>query len=101
MDQLDRVIFGQSSVCRPIWAEWQRSDFPAPDIPTHVTVSYAIHERMAPSEDRWVNLPTSFIDKVAIQRDILEGMLGSIDIPNGDRGGDSTRVAFGRKSMGI
>ena len=37
------------------------------------------------SGGRWVKLSTLFIEKVAIQKDILEGKLGSIDIPNEDR----------------
>ena len=39
-----------------------------------------------PFGDRRGNLPTLAIDKVAIQKDILEGELVSIDITDGDRG---------------
>ena len=39
------------------------------------------------SGDRRVKLPTLLIGKLAIQRDILEGHLGRIDTPNGDREG--------------
>ena len=50
-----------------------------------MSVSYAIQERRGSFGDRRAELPNLAVDKIAIQKDILEGNLGSNDIADGDR----------------
>ena len=59
-------------------------------------------------EDRRVNLSTLFVGKVDIRMDILEGRLGIIGIPNGDRVEIrqeldllKNRSGYGRRKSGI
>ena len=51
----------------------------------HVPVSYAIRERMGAIWRSLGDLSTLLIDKVAVQKQILEGELGIIGIRNEDR----------------
>ena len=78
--------FEQSIVCRPLWEERYRRDLHVSERRMHVSVSYAIHETTGPFGDRRTRLSNLAIDKSSIQKDILEGELGIIDITNGDRG---------------